>query len=68
LYGGDDGMEYIKIFLNEAVDYLKEGGVIYMEFDPEQKEWIEEIIKGKYSEFEFLKDQYNKYRVVKIKK
>jgi release factor glutamine methyltransferase len=68
LYGGDDGMKYIKIFLNEAINYLKEDGIIYMEFDPEQKEWIEEIIKGKYSSFEFLEDQYNKYRFVKIKK
>jgi methylase of polypeptide subunit release factors len=68
LYGGNDGMEYIKIFLNEAVDYLKEKGIIYLEFDPEQKDWIEEIIKGKYSKFEFLKDQFNKYRFVKIEK
>ncbi|MFA5071939.1 MAG: HemK family protein methyltransferase [Candidatus Pacearchaeota archaeon] len=68
LYGGNDGMEYIKIFLNEAINYLKDNGVIYLEFDPEQKEWIEEIIKDKYSRFEFLKDQFNKYRFVKIEK
>lgn len=68
LYGGEDGMDLIKIFLNEADNHLKEGGTIYMEFDPEQKEWVEEIIKGKYSGFEFLKDQYNKYRFVKIKR
>jgi release factor glutamine methyltransferase len=68
LYGGNDGMEYIKVFLNEAINYLKDNGVIYLEFDPEQKEWIEEIIKDKYSKFEFLKDQFNKYRFVKIEK
>lgn len=68
LYGGSDGMEIIKKFLNEANDYLKEKGIIYMEFDPEQKNWIEEIIKDKYSSFEFFKDRYNKYRFVKIEK
>jgi release factor glutamine methyltransferase len=68
LYGGSDGMEYIKIFLNEAVNYLKDKGIVYLEFDSEQKNWIEEIIKDKYSKFEFFKDQFNKYRFVKIEK
>jgi len=68
LYGGNDGMEYIKIFLNEAINYLKEKGVIYLEFDQEQKEWIEEIVKNKYSKFEFFKDQFSQYRFVKIEK
>ena len=68
LYGGSDGMKYIKIFLDEAVNYLKEKGIIYLEFDQEQKGWIEEIIKDKYSKFEFLKDQFNEYRFVKIEK
>ena len=68
LYGGNDGMDIIRKFLNEAKDYLKEKGIIYMEFDPGQKELIEEIIKEKYSKFEFFKDKYNKYRVVKIEK
>jgi release factor glutamine methyltransferase len=68
LYGGNDGMEYIKIFLNEASNYLKEGGVIYLEFDPEQKIMIEDIVKNKYSRFDFFKDQFNKYRFVKIEK
>ena len=68
LYGGNDGMKYIKIFLEEATNHLKEKGIIYLEFDPEQKGWIEEIIIDKYSKFEFLKDQFNKYRFVKIEK
>jgi release factor glutamine methyltransferase len=68
LYGGSDGMKYIKIFLNEAINYLNNRGVIYPEFDSEQKDWIEEIIKDKYSRYEFFKDQYNKYRFVKIEK
>jgi len=68
LYGGVDGMKYIERFLKEAVDYLKEKGVVFMEFDPEQKERIEEIIKDKYSKFEFFKDEFDKYRFVRIEK
>jgi methylase of polypeptide subunit release factors len=61
-------MEYIKVFLNEAIDYLKDKGTIYLEFDQEQKAWIEEIIRGEYSKFEFLKDQFGEYRFIKIEK
>ncbi len=68
LYGGNDGMEFIKIFLNEATNYLKDKGIVYLEFDPEQKQWINETIKDKYSKFEFFKDRDNKYRFVKIEK
>jgi release factor glutamine methyltransferase len=68
LYGGADGMDLIERFLNEAKDYLKEKGVIYMEFDPEQKNRIEEIVKDKYSEAEFFKDKESKYRFLRIEK
>lgn len=68
LYGGNDGMEYIKVFLNEAINYLKDEGIIYLEFDQEQKDWIEEIVEDKYSRFEFFKDQFGEYRFIKIEK
>lgn len=68
LYGGSDGADLIKVFLKEAVDHLKEKGVIYMEFDPGQKELIEEIVKDKYSSFEFFKDESDKHRFVRIEK
>ena len=68
LYGGKDGMSIINIFLKEARNYLNEGGIIIMEFDQEQKEKIENLIKNNYSSCEFFKDQFDKYRFVKIKK
>ena len=68
LYGGKDGMSIIDIFLKEARNYLNEGGIIIMEFDQEQKEKIENLIKNNYSSCEFFKDQFDKYRFVKIKK
>jgi len=33
-----------------------------MEFDPEQKEAVEELLNNNYSKAEFFKDQFNKYR------
>jgi release factor glutamine methyltransferase len=68
LYGGGDGMELIEVFLKEAKDYLKEKGVVYMEFDPSQRQRIEEFIEGNYSKFDFFKDKYGKYRFVRIEK
>lgn len=68
LYGGKDGMSIIDIFLKEARNYLNEGGIIIMEFDQEQKEKIDNLIKNNYSSCEFFKDQFDKYRFVKIKK
>lgn len=66
LYGGEDGMEAIRKFLEGAINHLVEGGIIYMEFDPGQKMMIEEIVKGRYSAWSFFKDQYDKYRFVRI--
>lgn len=68
LYGGKDGIEYIKKFLTEASQYLKDKGVVFMEFDPRQKETIEKIISNKYSSSEFLKDEFDKYRFLRLEK
>jgi release factor glutamine methyltransferase len=68
LYGGEDGLKLINVFLRDAKHYLNEGGKILMEFDEEQKEEIEEIVKNSYSDYNFYKDQFNRYRFIKIKK
>jgi release factor glutamine methyltransferase len=65
LFGGKDGLFYIRKFLKEAKNHLKPNGQIYMEFDSFQKPEIEKILrKYGYSNFEFKKDQYNKWRYV----
>jgi len=67
LFGGKDGLFYIKKFLAEAKNFLNDGGKIYMEFDYMQKEGIEKLIqKFNYKNYEFNKDQYNKLRYVII--
>ncbi|MDD3386372.1 MAG: HemK family protein methyltransferase [Candidatus Pacebacteria bacterium] len=68
LYGGFDGMDIIEKFLEQAKNYLNDKGLIIMEFDPEQKEKIEKIVKEKYSKYNFEKDQFGLYRFIKIKK
>ena len=67
LFGGKDGLFFINKFLKEAKNHLEFGGVIYMEFDPPQKNKVKMIAKiFGYSRCEFIKDQYNKWRCVKI--
>ena len=62
-FAGKRGLFHIKKFFKEAKNHLKKGGVIYLEFDPKQKEEIESIFKKEgYFDFQFRKDQFKKYR------
>ena len=63
ILAGKEGLKYIKRFFREAKKFLKEKGLIYLEFDPGQKKEIENIlIKEDYQDFNFFKDQFGKYR------
>lgn len=63
LFGGKDGLRYIRKFLGEARKYLNPGGKIYLEFDSPQKGEIEKLLKKYgYGSWEFHKDQYDKWR------
>lgn len=69
LFAGADGMEIIKKFLRRAGDFLRPGGIIYLEFDTFQKISIIKALKGLgYGSFEFHKDQFQKWRFIRIKK
>ena len=69
LFSGEEGLEHIEEFLKKAKSFLKKDGCIYLEFDPQQKGRIEKILqKQNYNFFKFHKDQFKKYRFVKIKK
>lgn len=65
LFGGKDGMLWIEKFSKEAKKHLNKNGVIYMEFDPLQKEKIRQILKKEKFKFQFRKDQFKKYRWLK---
>ena len=64
---GKKGFFYIKKFLKEAKRFMKPGGIIYLEFDPEQKNDILDILKKEnYKNFRFFKDQFKKWRFAKV--
>jgi len=63
LFGGKDGLIYIKKFLEEARNFLVKNGKIYMEFDSWQKRKIEKLLRQfGYRYYEFNKDQYGRWR------
>jgi release factor glutamine methyltransferase len=67
LFGGNDGLFYIRKFLAAVKNFLNPGGKIYMEFDPPQKNQIEILLKKYgYKDWEFRKDQYGKFRYVAV--
>ena len=63
VFGGKDGLLYIRPFLRQAKEYLKKGGSVWMEFDSPQKAAIEKLLKQYgYKKWRFEKDQYGKWR------
>ena len=67
LFSGKKGLNHIKRFLKETKRFLNKKGVIYLELDPLQKKEIKMILeKQGYKEYNFFKDQFKKYRWLKI--
>jgi len=67
LFSGEKGLDMITKLINEGYDYLNENGLLVIEHDESQKQYIEDLIsKSRYSRYEFCRDQFNKYRFVKI--
>ena len=67
LFAKDNGLFFIKKFLSQAKNYLAPQGVIYLEFGYNQKKDIEKLLKKfDYQNFEFHKDQFSKWRYLKI--
>lgn len=68
LFGGEDGLLYIRKFLKHARKYLKPNGKIYLEFDYLQKRELEKLLKKlNYKNFQFHKDQFKKWRYVVVR-
>ncbi len=66
LFAKDDGIFYIKELIKQIPKFLQENGYMFIEFDPWQKELLENYIQTKNLDYEFLLDQYEKTRVLII--
>ena len=69
LDGGRDGLEFYKIIVAQAADYLKPGGFLMLEIGHDQGEDLRKMLKddGRYTPAEVIKDLPGKDRVVKCK-
>jgi release factor glutamine methyltransferase len=70
LDGDADGLKCIREILNDAPDYLNEGGYLLIETGFDQKESVEAIARkvGCYEGIEYIKDYAGHNRVVKMRK
>ena len=71
LFAPDRGLFYIKTLLREFPSYLIQSGTLFIEFDSWQKRYIENYtqqlqLQFKYKHVEFWRDQYKKWRVLKV--
>jgi release factor glutamine methyltransferase len=67
LFGGKDGMRFIRALLRAAPQHLLRGGTLVMEFDPPQKTRIGAMARRLGYVSEFSKDQYGRWRYVSLK-
>ena len=69
LFADDQGLFFVKKIIDEGFTYLKDGGKIYIEYDPWQTDLIREYLDSKgISKYKYWKDQFGKNRVVIIEK
>lgn len=69
LFGGGDGLKYVRRLLKEAIGHLKADGELWLEFDSSQKEQISCLAqKYGYKSCSLLKDQFGRCRWAILKK
>ena len=66
LDGGEDGLDFYKMLINEAHKYLKKGGKIFLEIGYDQKQEVESLAKQRkhYKKIETIKDLSQNDRVI----
>lgn len=64
----ENGLFYIKKIISQLKKYLKPKGVFWMEFSPEQKNEILKLIQqADFKNYQFNRDQYNRFRYLVLK-
>lgn len=69
LDGGRDGLDFYRVIVEKAADYLKPGGYLLLEIGHDQGEDLRKMLKdsGRYTAAEVIKDLPGKDRVVKCR-
>ncbi|MDO8515988.1 MAG: HemK/PrmC family methyltransferase [bacterium] len=63
LWGGEDGLRFIRRLLGEAQTHLAPGGELWFEFDSWQKPALAKLLaQSSFKNFAFHKDQFGKWR------
>ena len=66
LHGGEDGLDYYRIISDNAKNYLKDGGRVYLEIGYDQGESVPEIFSNNgWRDITVIKDLGGRNRVVK---
>jgi len=61
--GGQDGIQFIKLIIQQTAAYLKPGGIIAFEIDEETVIRIKEFLQTNgWDQYSFRRDQFGKYR------
>ncbi|MBU1168132.1 MAG: peptide chain release factor N(5)-glutamine methyltransferase [Proteobacteria bacterium] len=70
LDGDVDGLSCLRLIVDSASNYLKDGGYLFMEMGFDQKEAVRGLFEGHacYGQVEFFKDYAGLDRVVKVRK
>lgn len=70
LDGGEDGLKFYRIIIEEGHKYLRNGGIIALEIGYDQKQEVTEIAEktNKYENVNCIKDLFGNDRVIIIKK
>ncbi len=67
LFGGTDGLRFIRTLLRGAKKHLAVGGRLIVEFDPPQKTKIGAMARRLGYEVQFFRDQYGRWRYCSLK-
>jgi release factor glutamine methyltransferase len=67
--GGQDGIQFIKLIMQQTAEYLNPGGIVALEIDEDTVITIKEFLQTNgYDQFSFRRDQFGKYRYLFIGK
>jgi len=68
LFGGEDGLAFIRPLITETPKFLNPGGSLFVEFDSAQKDVIKDLAhtSGAWRETRFIRDQYDEWRAVEL--